>query len=317
MDERTSEAGWAIDEERVAARRDLVATCRAALTVLPAHCAFSHVTAAKLLELPLSYAMEADAELHVMRPITSTRVRLPGFVGHRALHPRRVVEVEGLPVVDAVDTWVDLGELVGRGRPVGLDDLVVLGDACATRAGSRTPLLATCLSRTRPRGKRTLLEAYEEVRVGSASPRESLARLVLTRGGLPEPKLNEPIYASWDPTVLLGIGDLVWRRSTVDGRVVKVVGEYQGELYHSSAARRLSDGRRSEGLAADGWDVQEMWNADLNGPDRRCATLFRFAAALHVPRAELRPADVEPRFFSSHAIDLAIQREMSTSGRWA
>lgn len=302
-----------VDEAAVAARQALLIRCRATLSALPAASAFSHLTAARLLGLPMSYAMEEDGRLHVMRPITNNRVRLPGVVGHRALHTRRVIDIDGLPVVDIADTWVDLGELVGRGKPVGLDDLVVLGDACATQLGSRVPLLRACLARTRPRGKRTLVEAYDEIRVGSASARESLARLVLTRGGLPEPKLNEPIYASWDPTVLLGVGDLVWRLRLPDGEEVKVVGEYQGELYHSGDEQRVADAYRRAGLEADGWDVQEMWNCDLNGSSSRRATLHRFADALHLPHDALRPADVDARFFSSHAIDEAIQREMRRS----
>ncbi|WP_235509188.1 hypothetical protein [Terrabacter sp. Soil810] len=304
-----------MDEAAVAAREALIAECRATLSALPADSAFSHVTAARLLGLPMSYAMEEDARLHVMRPIANNRVRLPGIAGHRALHARHVIDVEGVPVVGLADTWVDLGEMVGRGKPVGLDELVVLGDACATRLDSRTPLMQSCLRRNRPRGKRTLLEAYEEIRVGSASPRESLARLVLTRGGLPEPRLNEPIYASWDRTVLLGVGDLVWRVPAVDGTVVKVVGEYQGELYHSDEDQRTADGHRRGGLEADGWDVQEIWNADLNGSLSRRDTLQRFADALHVPHEALRPADVEARFFSRHAIDVAIQRQMLRSAR--
>ncbi|WP_330472884.1 hypothetical protein [Terrabacter sp. C0L_2] len=302
-----------MDEASVVAHRALVQACRAALSVLPVGSVFSHVTAAQLHGLPLSYAMEEDCRLHVTRPITSNRVRLPSVIGHRALHARRVVEIEGLPVVDLADTWVDLGELVGRGKPVGLDDLVVLGDACATRLGSRVPLIQACLLRNRPRGKRTLLEAYEEIRVGSASPRESLARLVLTRGGLPEPQLNEPIFASWDPGLLLGVGDLVWRVPTEDGGLLKVVGEYQGELFHSGDEQRLHDGIRGSGMARDGWDVQEMWKADLNSSQSRVSTLQRFAAALHVPSDRLRPQDVTPRFFSSHAIDQAVQREMQRS----
>lgn len=297
----------------MAARQALLQECRLTLSALPADSAFSHVTAARLLGLPMSYAMEEDERLHVMRPIVRNRVRLPGVIGHRALHARQIIDIDGLPVVDVADTWVDLGELVGRGKPVGLDDLVVLGDACATRLHTRTPLMQRCLSRNRPRGKETLLEAYEEIRVGSASPRESLARLVLTRGGLPEPTLNEPIYASWDPTVLLGVGDLVWQVFGLDGRVVKVVGEYQGALYHSDDDQRAADGYRRDGLEADGWDVQEIWNADLNGSTSRRATLVRFADALRVPHETLRLADVDARFFSSHAIDVAIQREMRRS----
>ena len=308
-----SRPGWIPEDEGPDAA--LVALCHAALSVLPPNCAFSHLTALRLLALPTSYAMDARTELHVVRPISRNRVRLPGVVGHRALHPRAVVDVLGLPVVDLADTWADLGELAGRGGCVGVDDLVVIGDACATRLDDRMPLLQAELRRNRPRGKMALVEAYQEVRVGSRSPRETLARLVLTRGGLPEPRLNHPVHASWDPDVLLGVGDLVWCMPTPDGRVIKVVGEYQGERYHSGDLRREQDARRAAGFRDDGWDVQDMWNADLNESRSRRTTLRRFAAALGVPEAELQMDAVEPRFFSRHAMDLAVQRDMRRSAR--
>ena len=99
---------------------------------LPADAAFSHVTAARLLDLPLPRQLVDDgADLHVMRDSTRPRVRRSGCVGHRGLERRAVVEVEGLRVVGPADTWVDLGEVAGRGIP--LDDLVVAGDVVARR----------------------------------------------------------------------------------------------------------------------------------------------------------------------------------------
>ena len=191
--------------------------------------------------------MDADTRIHVIRRITSNRVRLPGFCGHRALHERAVVDVEGLPVVGAADTWVDLGELVGRGQPVGLDDLIVVGDACATLLGAREPLKLACLRRVRPRGKRTLLEAYEEIRVGSASAGETVARLMLVRAGLPEPLLNEPIFATCDPDRLLAVGDLVWIITLDDGRVMRARGRIPGGGLplesRAACTRRTSWGR--------------------------------------------------------------------------
>ncbi|HET7800686.1 MAG TPA: hypothetical protein VFL38_09710 [Humibacillus xanthopallidus] len=305
--------GWTIDEPAEAAYRELVTQCRVALTVLPAGCAFSHLTAARLLRLPTSYAMDEDTRIHVIRAITSNRVRLPGFCGHRALHRREVVDVEGLPVVGAADTWVDLGELVGRGKCVGLDDLIVVGDACATLLGAREPMVLACLRRVRPRGKRTLLEAYEEIRVGSASAGETVARLMLVRAGLPEPLLNEPIFATWDPDLLLGVGDLVWIITLEDGRVIRLVGEYQGEAFHSSDVQRARDERRGHRLGDDGWAMEEIWKGDVGADAARRETVERFASALEFPPDRLRLSEVGWRFFSTHAMELAIQRQMRRS----
>lgn len=287
---------------------DLTSQASALSLVLPETAAFSHLTAARLHRLPLSYSMEEDQRLHTIVPVDRPQVRREGVVGHRMVHPRSVTEVAGLRVVDLPDTWVDLGELVGRGRPVGLDDLIVVGDACATRLESLAPLRHALAKRTRPRGKKTLTEALESIRVGSWSPRETTCRLMFLRAGLPEPTLNEPIYASWDPQLLLGYGDLVWRIELPDGRVLKVIGEYQGHDFHAGEAQRGHDEVRRRRFARDGWIVIEMWNDDVTSPEAREVTIRRFAAALEVATETLTFAAAEPRFFSRHAMDLALQR---------
>lgn len=293
----------------VAPPEALADRARAVHVVLPPGAAFSHLTAAQLQGLPLSYAMEEDTRLHVVHDIEAPQIRRVGVVGHRALHPRETGSVDGLPVVALADTWVDLGELVGRGKPVGLDDLIVAGDACATLLGSRAPLRAALAKRVRPRGKRTLVEALEYIRVGSWSPRETICRLMFVRAGLPEPELNQPIFASWDSSLLLGYGDLVWHFQLPNGRVVKVIGEYQGEEFHGSDEQRRHDAARRRPFERDGWLVLEIWNAHVASPEGRQETVRRFARKLLVPVESLELQAAEPRFFSRHAMELAYQRQ--------
>ncbi|MDC5697178.1 hypothetical protein OO014_07895 [Intrasporangium calvum] len=289
--------------------QDLLGRCRALAEELPADHAFSHTTAMRIHGLPMSYAMEEDDRIHVVRPITRSRIKQPGVVGHRALHPRQITTASGVRVVDLADTWADLGEMIGRGRPVGLDDTIVAGDAIATRLGSRTPLALAVAARNRPRGKRTLIEGLEEVRVGSASPGETLSRIMLVRCGLPEPQLNVPIWSSTDPCRLLGVGDLVWHlRRQPPLKDIKVIGEYQGAAFHSSPAQRRHDRVRLRGFQRDGWQVEFIWNADLHTPEARQLTVARFASALELERDSLSLAACEPRFFSTYAMQLAEQR---------
>ena len=288
----------------------LVARCRAAFPLLPAHSAFSHVTAARLLGLPLSYAVEEDVRLHAIRPIAHAQTRIEGIVGHRFHHPRETVTVRGMLVVGAADTWVDMGELVGRGKPVGLDELIVLGDACAARLGDVEPLRAALGRRVRPRGKRTLKEALGLIRFGSASPMESVVRIMFVRAGLPEPLLNEPVHASDGSGRLLGFGDLVWKIDRPGKKPVRVIGEYQGEAFHSTDDQREHDECRRQGFEQDGWTVQEIWKSDISGDRARRDLVERMAWSLRVPPDELRLSEVGPRFFSQHTIDTAIQRGM-------
>jgi hypothetical protein len=288
----------------------LVARCQASFAVLPRDSAFSHVTAAQLLGLPLSYAVEDDLRLHAIRPIAQAQTRIDGIVGHRFHHPREMVEIRGMRVVGPADTWVDMGELVGRGKPVGLDDLIILGDACATRLGAVEPLRAALRRRVRPRGKRALQEALELIRFGSASPMETVVRIMLVRAGLPAPLLNEPVHSADGSGRLLGFGDLVWKIDRRGKRPVMVIGEYQGEDFHSSRDQREHDEGRRLGFERDGWTVQEIWKSDVTGDLARRGLVERMAWSLRVPIDNLRFSEIGPRFFSRHAIELAIQRGM-------
>lgn len=287
--------------------RSLVERATALMPALPQDAAFSHVTGAALLGLPLSYAMERDERLHVSGRLDTRRMRRPGVVAHRCLHTRSRDAVEGLPVVGLADTWVDLGELVGRGKPVGLDDLIVIGDAIATRLDAIAPLRRAIMRRVRPRGKATLLEALQEIRVGSASPRETLARLMLVRCGLPEPRLNHPVLD--EAGHLLGYADLLWKEQ-------RIAGEYQGEEFHDGDEERARDGRRRLSFErhAD-LSVEEIWKADMATRADREACVLRFAHALGVPSSQLDLGKAEPRFFSTYAMDQAEQREMRRSAR--
>lgn len=287
----------------------LVERAQALACVLPEGAAFSHVTSALLQGIPLSYALEADERLHVIRRIDTPHIRRAQVVGHRAVHARALTTTHGLPVVGLADTWVDLGELVGRGKPMGLDDAIVIGDACAEALHSVDPLRRALHRRIRPRGKRLLSEALELIRVGSWSPRETQARIMFVRAGLPEPKPNQPIFASWNPDVLLGYGDLLWRLDLPDGRQVRLIGEYQGAEFHSGEKQKAHDGVRAKRLERDDWTVIEIWAGDMATTAARWAIIRRFAEELGVPESALTLHDTDPHFFSRHAIDEAIARD--------
>ena len=262
---------------------------------MPGDAAFSHVTAARLLTLPLPTSLEAQEALDVMRPTHVAQVRRRGCHGHRGLERREVVDVAGLRVVGPADTWVDLGEVAGRG--LGVDDLVVVGDVVATRLDTEAALavepwdgptaglgvgvatLGLALDRrTRPRGKLLLGQALPLVRVGSRSPMETRARLMFRRAGFPEPELNAVVrdaHGGW-----LLEGDLVWRAQ-------RVIGEYQG-YDHASIRRRSADAARASGAESEGWRVLEIFAEDVFGGARRRACLTRFARAMRLEPATLR-----------------------------
>ena len=263
---------------------------------LPDDIAFSHVTAARIWELPLPARLELDdADLDVIRDSARERIRRRGCRGHRGLECRDLVVHGGVRVVGLADTWVDLGEVIGRG--LGLDDLVVAGDSVARQiemqqlaeavgapigvgqpSSSGAALLADALAaRVRPRGKAMLVQALPLVRAGSRSAMETRSRLMFRRAGFPEPELNADVFDAHGGWLLEG--DFVWRRH-------RVVGEYQGSD-HSSRKRRSADASRATVAEANDYQVLEIYAEDVFGGARRRACLHRFARAL-----ELDPGDL-------------------------
>ncbi len=248
---------------------------------LPEDIAFSHATAAVLLGIPMPERFEKSTVLDVMRHSCRTPIRRKLCVGHRGLESRAVVEASGVRVVDMLDTWCDLGDLVARGLTT--EDLVVAGDHVVKRLSLEGPALADAVQRRcRPRGAASLMEAAALVRKGVKSPMESRARLMFVRAGFPEPEVNADVrdrHGGW-----LLEGDLVWRpRGSIKG----VVGEYQGSD-HASIKRRSADASRATVAEANEYQVIEIYAEDVYGGARRRACLTRFARALEIDPANLR-----------------------------
>lgn len=245
---------------------------------MPEDAAFSHVSAAQLLHLPLPSALQPQVLLDVTRPTSMAQVRRAGCRGHRGLERREVLDLDGLRVVGLADTWCDLGEL--SAAEFGVDDLVIVGDVVVNRLapGGLATLRTALESRNRPRGKARLTEALSLVRVGSRSPMETRSRLMFHRAGFPEPALNAAVFDSRGGWLLEG--DLVWHQH-------RVIGEYQG-VDHASRKRRSTDSFRT-GLAGDeDYTVIEIYAEDVYGRARRCTLLRRFARAMDLDPTTLQ-----------------------------
>jgi len=258
---------------------------------MPSARAFSHVTAALLLGLPLPLRLEAEtADLHVMAPTTDGRVERAGCVGHRGLEIRRTTTAHGLRVVGAADTWCDLGEL--RRGTIGVDDLVVAGDAAVALLDARSgvpvqggsvtspgvrALHEALHSRVRPRGKVMLAEALALVRPRVGSPMETRARLMFVRAGFPEPEVNGVVCD--EAGEFVAEADLLWRSR-------RVIAEYQGAP-HAEIRRRSGDEVRRRQLEALGHTVREIFSEDVHRAPRRIDTLLFVARALDLDLATL------------------------------
>lgn len=235
--------------------------------VLPADCAFSHLTAARLHGLPTPHPWRAVEELlDVMRERSLNRVTRTGCRPHRGLETRGVVVLDGLRVTGALDTWCDLGAQWTAPHLLAAADLVVrrrvasmaaLHDAASARAG-------------RP-GADTLRAVARLARSGSASPWESIARHWFHTWGLPEPELNVAVldeHGQW-----LATSDFLWRRH-------RVVGEYDGDTHRSDRRSWLAGRERRTAIEDAGYTYVDMTAMSFTDAHRREALRVRLARKL-------------------------------------
>ncbi len=231
-----------------AAPATLVEQLRSLTAVLPPTTVYSHATAAQLLRLPLLHPVPPG--IHVRTPPGSPRIVRAGVIGHRGSGAELVVH--GVRCTDPVVTWADLAGMLS------VDGLVVLGDAVLARAAFSPDLLHAEIERRGrgARGVRRLRAALELMRVGSASPMETMVRLVLHRAGLPEPLLNLDIL---DETGWVARLDLCWP----DQRVAL---EFDGDQHRTDRRQWQRDVRSRRHLAEIGWTVIVVTADDLRHP---------------------------------------------------
>lgn len=205
---------------------------------------FSHVTAAIIYGLPLPRDCERSPVLHVCTEDAGKRHGSPFVVGHHvAPGSVGIAHYRGLDVTSPVDTWCQLSAVLG------LDDLIRMGDALVRRQSplATLELLAAGVARySGHRGARLLREAFRWVREGVDSPKETDLRLVIVRGGLPEPEVNGQILI--DSGAATTHGDLVYRQ-------YKVLVEYDGELHFSDREQIYWDIDRLDKVMEAQWRV--------------------------------------------------------------
>ena len=250
----------------------LVQRAGATALVLPAGSAFSHLTAARLLGLPVPHRWAKGEPLDVMSLTAAARTRRAGCSGHRGLESRRVIQRNGLSVVSPEDTWCDLAAL----GALNLDELIVLGDAVVHyQRGIPSSQLAEAVSRRRGgRGRRLMAEALPQLRPRNNSPMETRARLLFLRGGLPEPELNVVINDSHSGQWLAD-SDFVWRRE-------KVVAEFDGDHHRTDRQQWQNDVARRENLQDDGWTFVQLTYASVMRYPRNQSTVSRLRRLLGV-----------------------------------
>lgn len=230
------------DEDR--GRRDDAhrALCRALAPLLRPGDLYADVSAALLWHLPVPRRL-ITATIDIASPAPRNRMRRVGVRGVRLRGHARIGVIEGMPVMDAVDTWCRLA------HRLTLREVVVMGDALMRR---RSPLAtperlaaAVAAHAGRP-GASVLRAALSLVRPRTDSVPETEWRLDVVAAGLPEPEVNGAIVDAGGDFV--AFGDLVFRE-------YRVVTEYDGEQHRTDAVQFARDIRRLDDIMHLGWRV--------------------------------------------------------------
>ena len=262
---RTVPVSKRFDDEFAREHHELVQRCLAFVAVAPAEFCFSYGTAAALYGIPLPSRVQSDPRVDVSVPLARPQLRLRSVRGHR-LEAWRVRTFLRMPLVTPATAWAQIAPLLS------LDELVIAGDFLLRRKSPLSSLTDLVDAAGVPRrGARLARMALLDVRPLTDSPPESETRLVLVRGGLPEPLIG---YAVFHDGYFVGTPDLAY----VDE---KIAIEYQGSGHWLDRGVFEDDIIRRELFERAGWKVILVTAPRL----RRPAQLVAEVAALLRERA--------------------------------
>lgn len=242
----------------------------AAALVLPPGYVFSGMTAAHLLGLWTPRRWHAEQPVEAIAP---GRAWAGAPAGIRCGRGRvdEVVHLDGLRVSAPGEILLQLAHRLPERDLVVLAESMVRWRSGLTLAALRRPAVPG------RRGNRRVRRALARVREGSASAGETLTRLWLVDGGLPEPELNAEIVVDGHRYY----GDLVWR----DARVIV---EYHGAYHFATPQQQLADLERLSRLRRAGWVVIEVTRSSLVDREARNAVVDEVARALGIRPRPLR-----------------------------
>lgn len=247
----------------------LVCRCRALARAVP-DVTFSHLTAARLCHLPVPglcgpLGIPDDEPLEVTSAGTPPRWR--GVRGHRSVVDANHIELRhGLRLTSGGRTWADLS------ARLGIDDLVVLGDAVLSRGMASVVELTALAARPRRRGVSRMRAAIALLEPRTDSPRETRLRLLLVRAGLPQPTANLDV-----------VEDGEWlARPDLSYPQLRIAIEYDGAHHHTDRRQWRSDITRRRLLEDAGWLLIVVTAEDLDRHPEAIVERVRRAIASRV-----------------------------------
>ncbi|MGH1523188.1 DUF559 domain-containing protein [Leifsonia sp. L25] len=226
--------------------------CVAYRAVMPRTQCFSHETAARIYGLTVPRRIRESSDLHVAALDGRRAPRGEGVVGHKSRLSAEHVRIHlGLRVPEVEEVLCQLA------AELTIEELIMAGDSCVRRQdplSSVSRLRATALEAWNRPGVARLRAAIAHVRADTDSPMETLLRLALIDGGLPEPVVNRPIQVGSGVELH---GDLVYVQH-------RVVVEYDGDQHRTDARQYFGDVDRIWALEAAGWCIVRINRSHLS-----------------------------------------------------
>jgi hypothetical protein len=215
-------------------RHDPLLGVEAALVVHPPEAFASHVSAARVYNIPVpTYAEEHVSVLH-----EDDRRRRRGVACHIASPATRVVTFKGVRVSAPANTFIELASMLT------LVDLVIAGDYIVRRQWYTPTQLVEICRASKDRHAGAALAAATYVREGVDSPMETRLRMLIVLAGLPEPEVNFTVRDE---------SGRVLRRFDLSYPRLKLLVEYDGRQHAEDAEQYDSDMYRREDLDRWGW----------------------------------------------------------------
>ncbi|MCU1415376.1 MAG: hypothetical protein JWN80_2716 [Microbacteriaceae bacterium] len=179
-----------------------------------------------------------------------------------------------MPVCAPEGLWLQLAGILDADR------LVVAGDHLVRRKRPQSTIDRLRAEVANAVGRRYIAAAraaLEQLRPGTDSAMETRLRLIITRGGLPEPVIGHTVYNR--DGEFIGTPDLAY----VDE---KIAIEYQGQVHQTDPQTYADDVVRREQFEEAGWQVIPVYKHHVS--DRPTWIVSRVSAALQkrAPRAQ-------------------------------
>lgn len=237
----------------------------AALRLHPPSAFLSHLSAARILGLPVPSATSE----HVTVSHADHRRRNKDVRCHVSQDPRDIVLVGGLRVSSPARVFIELATVLG------LVDLVAVGDQLVAHGHlSANGLRVFCANRSLA-GVKAARRAAAYVRAGVDSPMESRLRMLLVLAGLPEPVVNAVVRAD-DGAPL--------RRYDLSYPGAKVAVEYDGRHHVERVDQWERDLDRREAIDDSSWRLLVVTARDIySRPEDTVRRVHRLLLARGMP----------------------------------